>query len=87
MDETTGETSWDAPIAAPELAMELGETVGADSLANWAGEDGGNENHGAVGRSGQDLALAMPPADEPQFAFFVNERGNRVFLVPRKAGS
>lgn len=98
MNETTRESSWDAPILAPKMATELtavsadtavqgegeGETAATVS-ASWARDDGGNENHNGVGSSGQEQALVVPPAAEPQFAFYVNERGNRVFLVPRKS--
>lgn len=98
MNETTRETSWDAPTLAPEMAMELAETAetaaGEDeqgetgtALASWPGDDGGIEHHGAAGNNSQEHSLAVPPAAESQFAFYVNERGNRVFMVPRKAQS
>lgn len=73
---------------AETAAQGDGQDETAAASASWAGGDGGNKHHDAVGSDGQEQALVVPPAGEqPQFSFYVNERGNRVFLVPRKIGS
>lgn len=72
---------------ADTAAQGDGEGETATALASWAGDGGGNGNHDAVGGSGQGQAPVIPPAAEPQFSFYVNERGNRVFSIPRKAQS
>lgn len=95
MNEDTEETTWDAPaveseaewvprgtvLAAaaagvPPQADGAGETTTA--LTSWTGsEEDGQEIM-------EDQSLVTTP-DESQFPFYMNERGNRVFCVPRKA--
>ena len=69
---------------AKTAAQGDGQGEAATALVSWAGGDGGNQNQGAISGSGQEQSLALPPAAKPQFSFYVNERGNRVFMVPRK---
>lgn len=95
-NEETQEASWDAPATEkPTTTEENGN--GAQGEGGDGGAGGvsaiSHEGHGSDVGSGQNQPLVVPPfanstsaADntESQFPFYVNERGNRVFCVPRR---
>lgn len=84
-------------------SQDGGEENLSKSLTNWTGIDhGSTSNHEDTmndasfdGGSKQDLAIRSTTDDIPsavgvaqsQFPFYVNERGNRVFCIPRKSQS
>lgn len=111
INETTQETSWDAPITTPQKRGAGAEAMGAASHGG-GGEDTVSQystnrkgiahstcNHDAMNTSvdrSEEQALAVSSttdilgtvdAAQPQFPFYVNERGNRVFCIPRGAKS
>ncbi len=96
-NEDTGETAWEAPAleaetgGVPPGAVVAAAAAGVHPLPDGAGETttaltcwAGSDDDGHETMEEQALVTA---ADESQFPFYVNERGNRVFCVPRKAGS
>lgn len=100
VNEATEETSWDAPILSPETGMSrtiLGEEEGVPLTAISNRTDFSNKSHAAPD-NGEDQALVVAPVaaytsgsggsiNEAPFPFYVNERGNRVFYVPKTTRS
>lgn len=95
MNDNTEETTWEAPalesgaegVPTGVVVATAGVTPHAEvageittALTSWEGSE--DDVQGVV----EEHAL-VTASTELQFPFYVNERGNRVFCVPRKAGS
>lgn len=95
-NEVTQESSWEPPPNAPETYAEPTDSAQErehetpTALSAWNGVADDSKSHDAA-VDHQSKALLAPfnnasAADaDHTFPFFVNERGNRVFCVPRNA--
>lgn len=91
VNEETEETTWEAPtLPSAADGAHTGAVEGVNAHADGAGETATAltswTESGDGGRRQEEHALVLPPADF-QFPFYMNDRGNRVFCVPRKPGS
>ncbi|CAM9115922.1 unnamed protein product, partial [Ectocarpus sp. 13 AM-2016] len=95
-NEVTQEASWDDPATEKTTTATEENWSGAQGKEGGDGGAGGisasHQSHGSDVGSGQNqplvpyLANSTSAGDnaESQFPFYVNERGNRVFCVPRR---
>ncbi|CAM9485702.1 unnamed protein product, partial [Ectocarpus fasciculatus] len=93
-NEATQEASWDAPATEKPTTTEENCYGGqGEEGGHGGGASASHESHGSDVVSGQNQPLVVPTLAnstiagdnaESQFPFYVNERGNRVFCVPRR---